>query len=277
MYIPKETKHVRRRLSAKQRAKQTRLGVILALLVILLSAGWAMRQSDAASHTTGSSAKLLQHDLQSLWQWSDDQLRGGSEAANWTLRWNVTGRSGSMQELIHIFFVDDKGETIARVEKNEGKTVTGTVPTYGGLVSINLIQADDENEQLMVLLETNRSLPLTKNLLLQASSDISKKLALISPVFTSSMKVQGYTEQKQVTQRLVKLTNASLVDRYEDGGTISETYYTRMLRSAIAVENGKSANFQVAVHDEKNTKNTALTIGIPVITGEYSISTAKSP
>lgn len=251
MYIPKETKHVRHRRSAKQRAKQTRFGIILALLVILLSAVWAMRQSDAALQTTASSVKLLQHDLQSLWQWSDGQLRGGSEAASWTLRWNVTGRSGTMQELVRIYFADEKGAAIARVEKNEGKTVTGTIPKYGGLVSISLIQADEQSEQLMVLLETNRLFPLTKSSLLQASSDISEELAFISASFTSSMKVQGYTEQKQVSQRLVKLTNASLVDRYEDGGTISETYYTRMLRSAIAVENGKAANFQIAVNHEK--------------------------
>lgn len=279
MYIPKDTKPARRRLSAKQRAKQTRIGVILAMLVILLSAGWALGQQSnhAKEISTASAVKRLQHDLQLLWGWSDEQLRSGSESADWTIRWNVTGKEGAMKELVKNMFTDEKGMVLAKLEQNEGKTVSGLIPAYGGQVSISLIQADDQKEQLMVLLETSHSSPLTKSMLLQASSAISEQLAQLSPSFTSSMKVQGFTEQKQVASRMSKLANASLVDRYEDGGTVSETFYTRMLNSAIAVENGKSANYQVAVHKNTETNKIALTIGIPLISGEYNVSTTDSP
>ncbi|WP_161601556.1 YwmB family TATA-box binding protein [Paenibacillus luteus] len=279
MYIPKDTKPVRRRLSAKQRAKQTRIGVILAMLVILLSAGWALGQQANKSKEifTGSAVKRLQHDLQLLWVWSDEQLRSGSESADWTIRWNVTGKEGAMKELVKNMFMDEKGMVLAKLEQNEGKTVSGLVPAYAGKVSISLIQTDEQKEQLMVLLETNHSSPLTKSLLLKASSSISEQLAQLSLSFTSSMKVQGYTEQKQVTSRMSKLANASLVDRYEDGGTVSETFYTRMLNATIAVQNGNSANYQVAVHKNTDTNNTALTIGIPLISGDYSVSTTVSP
>jgi hypothetical protein len=277
MYIPAKTVPKRQRLSAKQRAKQTRAGILLALLVILISASWAIWQADRAPRDTTSAEQVLQHDLQALWEWSDDQIRGGSQGANWSIRWNVTSKGGSMKELEQKLFVDEKGIASDKIEQNEGKTVTGALPRYSGNLSISLVKGDIRNEELMVVLETSGSQPIDQKKLLQATSDISEQLVLLSPAFTSSMKVQGYTDHEQAIQRLMRLTDARSIDRYEDGGTISETFYTRMLRSAIVVENGKSANFQIALHKDTNSDNTELTIGIPVITGEYSVFKAESP
>jgi hypothetical protein len=277
MYIPAKPTPRKHRLSAKQRAKQTKVGIMLALLVLLVSASWAMWQADRAPRDKTSAEQMLQHDLQSLWEWSDAQLISGSEGARWSIRWNVTGKAGSMQELVQKLFVDEKGNASNKVEHNEGKTTTGAFPAFGGNLSISLVKADSRSEELMVLLETSGSQPIEQQLLLQATVDISEQLALLSPAFTSSMKVQGHALHEQTIQRLTRLTDAKSVDRYEDGGTISETFYTRMLRSAIDVENGKSANFQIALHRDTNSENTELTIGIPVITGEYSVFKAESP
>lgn len=277
MYIPKKTMPVKHRLSRKQRAKQTQYSVILALLVIMLSAAWAMWQADRTPRVATAAEQMLQHDLEALWQWSDDQLKSGSKGADWSIRWNVTGKVGMMEELVQKLFTDEQGKAINKLEQNEGKTVTGEIPAYGGRISISLAQAGDDSEQLMVLLETNKSQLLNKSMLLQATASISEALARISPAFTSSMKVQGYADHNKTVQHLKKLTNAKSVDRYEEGGTISETFYTGMLRSTIAVSNGKSANFQIALHKQTNSDNTAITIGIPVITGDYSVFTAVNP
>lgn len=276
MYIPKKTTPVKHRLSKKQRAKQTKFGVILALLVILLSAVWAMWQADRTPRVATAAEQMLQHDLEALWEWSDDQLMSGSKGADWTIRWNVTGKSGMMEELVQRLFRDEQGKALNKLEQNEGKTVTGEIPAYGGRISISLAQAGDDSEQLMVLLETDKSELLNKSMLLQATASISDELTRISPAFTSSMKVQGYTDHNQTIQHLKKLTNAKSVDRYEEGGTISETFYTGMLRSTIAVSIGKSANFQIALHKQTNSDSTAITIGIPVITGDYSVFTANN-
>ncbi|KRE48811.1 YwmB family TATA-box binding protein [Paenibacillus sp. Soil522] len=277
MYIPKKTPPVSHRLSARQRAKQTKAGVIAALIVILLSAAWAMWQADRAPRDTVPAEQLLQHDLQALWLWSDDLMRSGSKGATWTVRWNVTGKEGAMKELVQKLFTDEQGKAINKLEQNEGKTVSGAVPAYSGRISVSLVQSDGPREQLMVLLEASGLQLLNKNVVLKATADISEQIAFISPAFTSSLKVQGYTGHDQTVHRMVKLTNAGSIDRYEDGGTISETFFTRMLRSAIIVENGKSANIQIALHKETNSNNTELTIGIPVISGEYSVFTAENP
>ncbi|WP_053374362.1 YwmB family TATA-box binding protein [Paenibacillus sp. FJAT-27812] len=277
MYIPAKSVPKKQRLTAKQRAKQTKAGILLALLVILISASWAIWQADRAPRDTTSAEQVLQHDLKALWEWSDDQLRSGSQGASWSIRWNATSKVGSMKELVQNLFVDEKGIASDKIEQNEGKTVTGALPKYSGKLTISLVKSDSRNEELMVVLETGASQPLDPKKLLQATADISGQLVLFSPAFTSSMKVQGYTDHEQTIQRLTRLTDARSVDRYEDRGTISETFYTRMLHSAIVVENGKSANFQIALHKDTNSDNTELAIGIPVITGEYSVSKAESP
>jgi len=277
MYIPKKMPPVSHRLSAKQRAKQTKAGVIAALIVILLSAAWAMWQADRAPRDAAPAEQMLQHDLQELWLWSDKLMKSGSKGAEWTIRWNVTGKDGAMKELVQKLFTDEQGKAINNLEQNEGKTVSGAIPAYSGRISINLVQTDGQREQLMVLLEASGLQLLNKNVLFKATADISEQIAFISPAFTSSLKVQGYTGHDQTINRMVKLTNARSVDRYEDGGTISETFFTRMLHSAIFVENGKSANFQIALHKETNSNNTELTIGIPVISGEYSVFKAENP
>ena len=278
MYIKAKTRPQKYRLSAKQqRAKRTKAGILLALLVILISAAWALWQADRAPREATNGERLLQHDLKALWQWSDDQFRSGSAGADWTIRWNAAGKDGVMKELVQKLFRDEQGNASSRIEQNEGKTVTGALPVYGGKLSVSLVRLGSRSEEVMVLLETRGMQPLDKDGLFQAAAHISEQLAILSPAFTSSMKVQGFTNHNQAIQRLTRLTDAKQVDRYEDGGTVSETLYTRMLRSSIAVENGKNANLQIAVHKDTNSNNTELTIGIPVINGEYSVFKAVSP
>jgi hypothetical protein len=276
MYIPKNTPPARHRMSAKQRAKQTKAGIMLAFLVILICAVWAMWQADREPKEATSAEQLLQHDLAALWLWSDDQMKSSSEGAQWSIRWNVTGKEGAMEELNKLFFSAEQGNASSMLVQNEGKTITGVIPSYGGQLSISLTQADSHGEQIMVLFETSPSEMTKKNRLLQVTADVSAQIARISPAFTSSMKVQGYTDNSQAIQRLVRLSDAKSVDHYEDKGTISDMFYTRMLKSAIMVENGKTANFQIALHKETNSDQTSLTIGVPVITGEYSANTIES-
>jgi hypothetical protein len=277
MYIPKETRSVINRKIARQRSKRSRFGIMLALLVLLSGAAWALWQADRKQPEATIAEQLLTHDLQTLWSWSDAQLTSGSAGAVWTIRWDLTANTGTMQGLVQKLFFDEKGNAAPKNVQNEGKTVTGVVQAYGGRLSISLMETISDSEQLMLLLETNQTLLPDKNKLLQAAASISGELARVAPAFTSSMKVQGYTANGQAIRDLMKQANAKSVDRFVEGGTISETLYTGMLRSSIIAGSGKSANLQIALHKETNSDKTALTIGIPVITGDYSVNTADKP
>ena len=52
--------------------------------------------------------------------------------------------------------------------------------------------------------------------------------------------------------------------------------FSGKLRSSVDTGGGKMANLQIALHKETNSEQTALTIGIPVITGDYSAAAAES-
>ncbi|NIK76354.1 hypothetical protein FHS15_001461 [Paenibacillus castaneae] len=270
MYFPKETTFVPKRPFVKQNSKKPKAGIVVALLVILIGAAAALWQADKKTEEEAIAEQMLNHDLQVLWETSDVQLKSGSIGADWTIRWNVKGDKGAMNALVKKLFIDEKGKDIEKIVQNDGKTVSGVDDAFGGRISISLIGNDYESEQLMLLLETNPALLLDKIRLLQAAESISKEVVRISPDFTSSMKVQGYTENKLAAEQIKKQVNAKQIDRFEDGGIMSEMLFTGMLRSTIDVGGGKSANLQIAVHQERNSDQIALTIGVPIITGDYS-------
>lgn len=272
MIIYKESTFSKNQLTMKQRVRRTRIGMLLALLVILIGAAIALWQGDREQREAKSANGLLAHDLQTLWDWSNGQLQNGSKGADWTVRWDAQANVGAMNELAEKLFYDEKNGTVAKVVKNNGKTITGVVAALGGRVSISLIETDSDNEHLMLLLETNAKMLHDKNMLLNAAEQISKELGLLTTTITSSMKVQGFTDNKHAAEGLKKGANAKEIDRYDDKGIISETLYSGMLRSSIKAGGGKSANLQIAVHKESNSGKTALTIGIPLITGDYSVT-----
>ncbi|WP_028612212.1 YwmB family TATA-box binding protein [Paenibacillus harenae] len=276
MYNPKETMPMRKKLTDQQRAKRTKAGISLALLVILLGAAWGIIDARNEPDGATNAEQTLRHDLHTLWIWSDEQLIGGSKAADWTIRWNVTGKTGLMTELIQKLFTDEKGRALDKLVQNEGRTVTGTVPEYGGRISLSLASEEDGGEQLMLLLETGESMELDRSVLLDAAASISGELVQSGAAFSSSLKAQGYSESDsdQPIRQIMKLANAKPIDRYEDGGTISETFYTGMLRSSIDAGSGKTANLQIALHKETHSDRTAISIGVPVITGDYSTGSA---
>ncbi|CAM4380814.1 YwmB family TATA-box binding protein [Paenibacillus alkaliterrae] len=277
MYVPKEHLPVKKRLTAQQRSKRTKAGVWLAFIVLAIGAAWGVWEAERAPRDATTAEQMLQHDLQALWTWSDDQLKNGSMGADWTVRWNATGKSGTMMELASKLLTDEKGKSVDKLLQNEGRTVTGTVPAYGGRISISIVEEGEDREQLMLLLETVHAQPLEKKNLLEATASISEELVSSGASFTSSMKVQGPSISGQAVQELRKLANAQSIDRYEDGGTVSETFYSGMLRSTIDTGSGNLANLQIALHKVTNSDYADLTIGIPVITGDYSSAAANQP
>lgn len=275
MYIPPNAKTAKTNRFLPQRSKHSRYGIPLALFVVALGAAWALWQDQQAPGEQTRAELLVAHDLQALWSWSDKELIGGAEAADWTVRFDVTAKAGTFEELQQKLFTDEKGNSEDKLVENEGRTVTGKLPVYGGRISISRIEAEDNRERLMLLLEMSRKEQHDPGKVLEATAALSEQIAQLAPAFTSSMKVQGKTHNEQAIDDLAKLAQAGRVDQYRDGGTTSETFYTGKLYSAITAGGGKSANLQIAVHEDKNNGNTDLTIGIPVITGEYSAFTRE--
>lgn len=277
MYIPKDNRPAAGRLTKRQRKQRTKAGIWLAVAVIVIGAAWGIWKANSASEELPASEERLRHDLQVLWEWSDEQLKTGSENGAWAIRWNAAGGAGTMDKLAEALFTGEDGKSLDKVVQNEGKTIAAQSGQLGGRISISLLETDGSFEQLLLTFDAAGNGALTQNGLLEAAAAISEKLEESGTEFTSSLKVQGLAGKKKPVEELMKRANAKPIDRYEEDGTVSATLFSGKLRSSVDTGGGKMANLQIALHKETNSEHTSLTIGIPVITGDYSAATVESP
>ncbi|MCA0757805.1 YwmB family TATA-box binding protein [Paenibacillus sp. N4] len=276
MYIPSNKRPAARRLTKRQKEQRTKAGIWLAVFVIVIGAAWGIWEANNAAEELPASEARLRHDLQVLWEWSDEQLKTGSENGAWAIRWNATGGAGTMDKLSAKLFTGEDGESLDKVVQNEGKTIAAQSGQLGGRISVSLLETDGSLEQLMLTFDSAGGGALNRNGLLKAAAAISEELTDAGADFTSSLKVQGLAAKKKPVEELMKRANAKPVDRYEEDGTVSATLFSGKLRSSVDTGGGKMANLQIALHKETNSEQTALTIGIPVITGDYSAAAAES-
>jgi hypothetical protein len=294
MYIPVQKRPAGKRLSQKQQSRRSRIGIWLACIVIVVGAAWGIWHAKSEPDTAAARGQSLQHDLQTLWEWSDSQLAGGAESGNWSLRWEATGERGLANQLVELLFTDEEGKQLDKLVQNQGRTVSGFSLAYGGQLSVSLLEGDERQEKVLLLFTTKpggdgaagpqsanaatSSAPKEERLgkadLQRAEAGLSQMLKREGAALSASMKVQGQAARDNAVDELIKQANGKQIDSYEEGGTVSATLYSGQIRSLVDLGRGQLANVQIAAHKQTGNGNTALTIGIPIITGDYSLPQA---
>jgi hypothetical protein len=256
-------------------ANKRKGGKRIAIFVLLICSMWAIWQ---AQHQTrvAPARQMLLDDLGSLWDMSDADMIGGAGGAAWTIRWNLTARDGSMASLERALFTDAAGNPSGTTADQNGRSVTGVLPNYGGKVTLSLIASTVEKEQIMLLYETEQAseaggTQLTKHELLRAADAVSSEVEVFTDDYENSMNVKGFTGNSDSLDRISRLAAAKQVDSYVDGGTVSDTFFTDKLKNEVIVDNGHRANLQIALHHSTEEQKLELVVGVPVITGDYSI------
>lgn len=272
LYIPKQTlpdwKGASRKNQRWSRGRLLSLSAVLLLLAIM--AALALWQAEHHKKSPADVKRFMQ-DIEYGWSWSDAQLATGSSGAEWTIRWDIaSAKLGTMKQLVDKIFYDNQKNPVDKLIRNEGRSVSADLAGIGGNVSIHLVNDSEESESVMVLFETKRDQMLDKNALMQVVESISRDVAAANPDFTGSFKVHGFTDNSDIMNDLRKQMQAKLVEQYDELGTVSKLFYTNRLRASIAAGNGERANVQIAVHQSTESKLAELTIGVPVITGDYS-------
>ncbi|MDQ0111218.1 YwmB family TATA-box binding protein [Paenibacillus harenae] len=262
-------------MTTPKRANKRKGGKRTAVLVLLLCAFWAIWQ---AQHQTriAPARQMLLDDLGSLWDLSDHEMTGGSGVAQWTIRWNMTVRDGTMGMLASVLFTDAAGNPSDTTADQNGKTVKGELPHYGGRVTLSLVASTAESEQLMLLYEAGETSEagarqLTKHELIQAAEAVSSEVESFTDDYESSMHAKGYTYNNDAIYAISRLAAAKQVDSYVDGGTVSDTFFTNKLKNEVIVDNGQRGNLQIALHRNTEAQKLELIVGVPVITGDYSL------
>lgn len=236
------------RKSAEQSSqRRTRLAVILALVVLLTGMIWAVANREQIKADNNES--ILAHDLTLLWQWTDRLYGKGTSAAEWTIRWDLEGEASSLA----------KAEQ--RLQTDEKAHQQGT---------LSIFPLTTQN-QAMVLYVTQSN--VDKKQLLSFVNDAEKIFKELGMTYIGGMTVRGEAEYNNALKRLAQASGGKRIDRYKDSsGTVSESYYSEKLFSSIEAGAGKKANLQIAEHIETESGMLSLIVGIPLITGDYTVS-----
>ncbi|GLX67487.1 YwmB family TATA-box binding protein [Paenibacillus glycanilyticus] len=240
------TNRFMRRTEEETSLKRSRLAIILAGAVLVTGIIWAIANKDQIGSEHRSS--VLAHDIALVWQWTDKLYSKGEASREWTIRWDVTGEAASLEEVEQQLHTDEKG-----LEQGTLSIFPLTADNQVMIVYVTKQQVDEK--QLLAFI--NRAETLFKQ---------------SGTTYSAGMTVRGETEYNNAAARLAQAASGKRVDRYKDeSGTTSEAYYTEKLFSSVEAGAGKKANLQIAVHRETESGALSLIVGIPLITGDYTV------
>jgi len=238
--------------------------VLLAILVLL---ALLLSKSDTQNE---SAINGLSHDLSKLWGWADETMQGGAAAADWHLRWQVEAAgSAEYDRLADLLFVDAEGRPTARSVTNQGKSIQGSWSGQESMLSLHLVEESASGVRLLVMLDRDAESEARLKTLLADAKGIAERIGQVSQHATASVKSHGFVPGPETAQRLERLSQGKALEAYRDRGTQSTTYSSALLQTSQAIGRGRTANLQIAVHENTENQMTELTLGVPLITGEF--------
>lgn len=129
----------------------------------------------------------------------------------------------------------------------------------------------DRSSSLVLSLETDNDTGLAH--ILELQDELERSMAALGIPIHWNVMVQGelqgdYSTAYELLDRLPDTLNAREVERYNDHGTVSVSYFSRDLQARL-LTGDRQMNIQAAVHEDSVTGKQRVTLGIPVITTEY--------
>jgi|GEM_PF-3187944 len=269
MYMPKQLVYESRSTYRNKSSRSSLLLSLLALLIIIGGAAWTFWNSKHDPEL-GRQTQMLLHDAEQLWNWSDTNMKHGAAAAQWSVRWDLTAELDQVQLLADTLFRNEAGEPLEKLVEKDGALIKGSIDEFGSQLSIHSFPSNGKRDNLMVLYTSQTGAIADQADLLKRLTYLSAELSVIDAAFSNSMKVQGRTASSNAVNAFAMQSHGEEIDRYEDGGTISVTMYTKQLQHLVKTKEGMRANVQIATHQLTDEPVKLLTIGIPFISGDYT-------
>ncbi|GGG76156.1 YwmB family TATA-box binding protein [Paenibacillus radicis (ex Gao et al. 2016)] len=252
----------------KRQQLHARLAVLAAFVILVACGYWAFMQK--GNDTVEQSA--FQHDIQSLWSWTDKLFTGGAGSAEWSLRWDAEGDGATVGQLVQAMTSEDASSDKSVLYTEGADEATIMLEAYGGELSIHSLPA---GRQRRAILQFRTSGEASKQNLLNLVQKVEEGLESADTKYSEGITARGKTEYNDAISRLVKAGQAREIEYYADGGTVSNSYYTDRLKKSVKSggKEGKLISFQAASHREAGSKQHDLIVGLPLITGDYAKST----
>ncbi|MFD0588633.1 hypothetical protein ACFQZE_11510 [Paenibacillus sp. GCM10027627] len=237
--------------------------ILLPLLIIPAMSLTESNKSVKAEHE-------LLYDLGTLWKWGDEVFEGGSATADWQIRWNAEDVEAQMLDSIdEAIYYDSEGQATDKTITTDGATMRGDVSRLGGVVSIHFTERSETRGSYFITLESGGAKGGSEEELERAAAEISRVVGAHQPKFTSSIKAYAFTDKKDAVKEIQRLSQGKLLDDYRDGGTQVATLGSDLLFLSEKLSPRKTANVQISAHENTERKGIELTLGVPLLTGEF--------
>lgn len=209
----------------------------------------------------------MEESFETLDEWSNSLLDMEHIGAKWLLRWDMEISEANMEELAQQIYIDEHRKMLNKVISENGTYITGLIPNHNGSLSIQRVFDEIGNDKVIVLLQLEND--PTKSKMLEAFiNNADKSILKLGKQVTVSVKITGVM-QEDALRRIKKVTHSSTVEEYKDESMKVVTAYSSKLKKSYWLTDNKMVNLQYAVYVDKNTKNSILTLAIPLISGEF--------
>jgi hypothetical protein len=224
-----------------------------------------------------SEARALKEDTEIIFDISKPYLQGGY---NLILKWSGTiagyeseaDLSKYYHQLCERFGMPSNG---ALESLNGLPVLRASSPlTQGAQLQAMLVGSKDQKTSFF-LLKLSANDQVTIEQIRHWQTELEHKLVLLGLKGTWNTMIQGAINDTELRvqpelllQTLSEKMQGQEQESYEDGNTISVSFLSKKLQASIQSGN-HPVNVQIALHQDSITKAWRLTIGTPLITGEY--------
>jgi len=268
-----------RQSPSKRTARSGRLGIIAAAAALLAAGGWAAVREQHANPDAAAavpSAESLLGDFNAVWSWSEQAFIGGAGSAKWAIRWDEDGAwkaedARKLAERLGIALTKQSGNQLTG--SDSGHIVyAGEKKTADG-IELTLWLRSGEGDassvtDAVVLLQPpagTGDAPIR-----QTAQSVVAAAHETGLLLKGSFAARGRPAGKEAATRLAAAADAEQREAYDDGHTRSVTYYSPKLRTGLTSA-GKRINLQIAQAGGQGGDVAELIVGVPLITGDYSV------
>jgi len=242
-----------------------KLMLSMMLVIVLMLTAWIQERSISGNQADHAAIQ----DLEQLFDWSEELMNGGAMAGQWSLRWDVTLLHDVMGELADELFITPKGELLHRNVRENGNVIDGQWLYPNSTIKLVRTEQDKIAEKVSIMLQVNSNELEKASELKKSIQSMHRLLQLKDQNVQMSIKVFGQAKHKQVLTDLKSLAVAQTIEEYADQGTKSVTFFSNRIKQYRWLSNGKMVNIQASLHKSSIDEQYTLTLGIPLISGEF--------
>ncbi|MCQ6559202.1 YwmB family TATA-box binding protein [Paenibacillus mendelii] len=278
----------------KRPRTQQQIGTVMAIIVLLASAGYVLWNSKFKpdSIVPVNEVSQLRHDVSMVWDWMEPELAGGSKRGEWSLRlngqWTMEQANRAAAELGLTLELSPDAATAAPRLTYRGELDRSDEQPY----KLSMwLQLDDESAEeadeadnppgkgkpqvsgkaapygdAVLLLQAPAGILRTQ--LIEAAARIEQAAKQAGGHYEGSFAVRGEPEDQAAARRIVQKAAATRQEAYDDGHTVSIAYASSKLRTSI-MSGSKRINMQIAEVDGDAGIAAQIVVGVPLITGDY--------